>query len=219
MLSAVGGAEKPPRVVLVSSGGTVYDPTEPPPYHEQSPVRPTTAYGKAKLALERTVERELPAEARTVVRVANAYGPGQQVGDGQGVIAHWLHAAAEGRPMVLIGDAATARDFVFVDDVADALVRVHLADRPPSVVNVGSGTPTSLGDLHDLVAAVVGRPAESVVATPARRFDQSRTWLDVRIAEEALGWRPATPLAAGVEATWRALRIPSAAGVPPLPTG
>lgn len=219
VLSTVAGAEIPPRVVLVSSGGTVYDPAEPPPYTEGSPLKPTTAYGRAKLALEQLVEGALPPQARTIVRVANAYGPGQQVGDGQGVIAHWLHAAAEGRPLVLIGDAGTARDFVYVDDVADALVRIHRSGDPPPVVNVGSGQPTSLGELRAVVARVVGRPAGDVVSTPARLFDQSRTWLDVSLAEATLGWRPATQLPAGVEATWHALTARSAAGAPPLRTG
>src|SRR5262249_27099977 len=53
LLRALERLADPPRVVLVSSGGTVYDPAEPPPYREGSPTRPHGAYGRAKLELER----------------------------------------------------------------------------------------------------------------------------------------------------------------------
>lgn len=202
MLHAVAQLEIPPRVVLVSSGGTVYDAMGEPPYAEDSAVRPATAYGKAKVRLEAAVQAG--ASESTIVRVANAYGPGQRVGRGQGVIAHWLHAAAHRKPLVLIGDPETARDFVFVDDLVDALVRVHHASSPPPVMNIGAGHPTTLGELRRIILDVIGLPA-AFVAEPARGFDTSRTWLDIRLAEKTLGWRPTTTLAEGVARTWFAL--------------
>jgi UDP-glucose 4-epimerase len=206
LLEATHGAERMPRVVVVSSGGTVYDPTHIPPYAEDSPLGPVTAYGRAKLRLEHTLERSgLPDDCRVIVRVSNAYGPGQRVGAGQGVIAHWLDAAVHGRPLVLFGDPATARDYVYVGDVVDALVRIHRSAAPPAVVNVGSGEPTSLATLHDVISQVVGRRADHFVTESARAFDLSRTWLDIRRAEQTLGWRPATSLRAGITSTWRAL--------------
>lgn len=217
MLDAVSSAARPPRVVLVSSGGTVYDPAYPPPYDEASPLGPTTAYGRAKVRLEAALDRSgLPAGCWTIVRVSNAYGPGQRVGEGQGVIAHWLHAAAHGDPLVLFGDPATVRDFVYVDDVADALVRLHRVPEAPPVVNVGSGEPTTLAELLTIVCNVAGRRAADVVTDPARTFDQSRTWLDVGRARRELGWRPATSLAAGIAATWADLvaDLPAAATAP-----
>lgn len=216
MLSAVAELTTMPRVVLVSSGGTVYDPAGEPPFAEDSALGPVTAYGRTKLRLERALQSS-PVRVSTIVRVSNAYGPGQRVGRGQGVIAHWLHAAAQGEPLVLLGDPETARDFVFVDDLADALVRIHRAAEAPPVVNVGAGEPTSLGHLQKLVLDVVGESA-TFENRPARGFDTDRTWLDVRLAGRALGWRPTTPLRDGIASTWASItRRGDAGGAAPTP--
>ena len=200
-----------PRVVLVSSGGTVYDPAATPPYAESAPVRPTGAYGAAKLALEQSLTAA-HGRAAVVVRVANAYGPGQPAAGGQGVVAHWLRSAADGGPVTIFGDPQTTRDYVYVADIADALLRVHLAVDPPPVVNVGSGRPTTLAQLADVVLDVVGRDRTELRHLPARSFDLSRTWLDVTLAEQSLGWVAATELHEGVTAAWAELHASTQVG-------
>lgn len=204
LLAGLEAIDDPARVVLLSSGGTVYDPDAEPPYREDGPLRPVTAYGRAKVRLEEALAAaRLPAGRGVVVRVANAYGPGQPVGRGQGVIAHWLRAAAAGEPLVLLGDPATVRDYVYIGDIADALARIHQVASVPPVLNVGSGLPLSLGDLASIIVGVVADPAIEIQVRPARRFDLSRTWLDVGLAEAALGWRAGTSMADGVRAAWR----------------
>jgi UDP-glucose 4-epimerase len=203
LLRAIERLADPPRVVLVSSGGTVYDPAVPPPYREDSPARPRGAYGRAKLELERLLHESALGPGRAVaVRVSNAYGPGQPAASGQGVIAYWLRALAAGDPITIFGDPATTRDYVYVDDIAAALAAVHRRPGPlPRVLNVGSGVPTSLEDLADLVRTAAGSRTE-IVREPARGFDVPHSWLDVRLAADLLGWQPATPLPAGVAAAW-----------------
>jgi UDP-glucose 4-epimerase len=192
-----------PRVVLLSSGGTVYDEQAEPPYAEDSPTVPRSAYGRAKLALE---HRLLAAAADPVVlRVANAYGPGQQVAPGQGVIAHWLHALATGQPLHVFGDPSVARDYVHVADVARAARLVVEHDpRGHTVLNVGAGRATSLAELLEAVTAATGVPPE-VHRHDARTFDARSTWLDTDRAQRTLGWRPRVGLHDGVAGTWRAV--------------
>lgn len=193
----------PPKVILVSSGGTVYDPAIPPPHREDSPARPRGAYGRAKLDLERLLHGAALGPGRAVVvRVSNAYGPGQPATSGQGVIAHWLRALSAGDPITIFGDPATTRDYVYVDDVAAALVAVHRhPGRLPPVLNVGSGTPTSLAALADLVRTAAGSDAP-ILREPARGFDVPHSWLDVRLAADMVGWRQGTTLPVGVAAAW-----------------
>jgi UDP-glucose 4-epimerase len=205
LLSAVRRLPVPPRVVLLSSGGTVYDPAAAPPYAEDAPTGPRTAYGRAKLALETALARAgLPDTA--VLRVANVYGPGQPAVSGQGVVGHWLRAARAGLPLTVYGDPDTTRDYVYVADVAEALLAVHLAAAPAPVLNVGSGVPTSLRTLAALVRDAVGDPAPPCEVLPARGFDLAHTWLDVSLAATDLGWRARTPLPVGLSLSWAAAR-------------
>jgi UDP-glucose 4-epimerase len=197
-----------PRVVLLSSGGTVYDPSVAAPYTEVSPVRGVTAYARAKLALEQALlSAGLPEACKLVVRAANAYGPGQPARRKQGVISHWLHAAQERRPLVLFGERRTVRDYVYIDDLVDALVKIHVvAGEMPPILNVGSGRPTSLGEVAQTVLDVVGDTTLPIDLRPARPFDLPDTWLDIDLATRTLGWRPRTSLHDGVAAAWGSIR-------------
>lgn len=191
------------RVVLLSSGGTVYGRT-PPPHAEDAEPRPDSAYGAAKLALEEALHRHRPGSVS--VRVANAYGPGQPAASGQGVVSHWLRALRDDDDVVLFGDLATTRDFVFVDDVAEALSTLDAHPGPvPTTLNVGSGRPTSLAELVDVVHDVAAPARLRIERRPARSFDVEESWLDVRRAEHLLGWRARTDLRTGVARAWAAM--------------
>lgn len=205
-LHAVRGLPAPPTVVLLSSGGTVYDPDTAPPYAETAPTRPLSAYGGAKLALESLLAGAALPRFVTL-RVSNAYGPGQPVASGQGVIAHWLRAGRRGEDVRLFGDPETTRDYVYVDDIAAAMVAVDACQEPlPPVLNVGSGRPTTLRELAETVLEVVDDPALRLVVEPRRSFDVPRTWLDVSLAGDVLGWLPVTSLTDGIAAAWSEVR-------------
>lgn len=193
-----------PRTILLSSGGTVYDDEADPPYAETSPVRPRTAYGAAKLQLERILLS--CDESGLVLRISNAYGPGQTVAPGQGVIAHWMHAIAAGQDVHIFGDANVSRDYVHVDDVSRAVAAAIESDYDEHrILNIGAGRPTTLHELHGMTAAAVGDLSIEPVQHPARLFDARSTWLDCGRAATTLGWYPTIPLAEGLVATWRAL--------------
>lgn len=199
-----------PGVLMFSSGGTVYAPDLPPPYREDSPTRPTTAYGSAKLVQEQILFQASDFVQPAVLRLSNVYGVGQRVQGGLGVVAHWLAAAAAGRPLSIIGDPATQRDYVYIDDVVDAALRllrlqsVRESKREPAVLNIGAGVPTSLTTLHRTVESVVGRPLP-VTYSVARHFDRQDVWLDVGAAATTLGWRATTGLRIGISQTWAAI--------------
>jgi UDP-glucose 4-epimerase len=206
-LAADGGHR---LVVVPGSGGTCYDPQVEPPYSESSPTAPVTAYGRARLEMERLLaERSWPDGLRGLaLRIANVYGPGQRAGTGQGVIAHWLDSALAGRPLHVFGDVDTQRDYVYVDDVARAFRLVDKAFAAGAlnadVLNIGTGVPTSLADIVEVIRCVVGHDLR-VVYDPARSFDRHGTWLDVSRAAEVLGWTATTPFAEGVARQWAAL--------------
>lgn len=208
-----------PTVVLASSGGTVYDPAVPPPYGEDTAVLPTTVYGRAKRDLERELLSWDSALTPMVLRLANVYGPGQPAARGYGVLPHWLRALADGSRLRVYGSLRSRRDYVHVDDVVDAMVRVHFAgcdDRPPQlprILNIGSGRPTALVELLGLVVDVAGR-AVTAEFEPARPFDRSDSWLDPGEAQRRLDWRAGIRLEEGVREMWERVLRDCRAGSP-----
>ncbi|WP_296665898.1 NAD-dependent epimerase/dehydratase family protein [Demequina sp.] len=189
-----------PRIVLLSSGGAIYGRPGFPAYRETDDPHPANAYGAFKLEQERILAGA--HETTTAVRIANAYGPGQRGARGQGVLAIWMRAILAGRPITILGTGEVERDYVYVGDAVDAIARVvERADAPP-VLNVGSGHPTHLNDLLDLVEYVVGHERVRVERLPARGVDPDSTWLDVSLARESLAWMPSTPLADGIARMW-----------------
>jgi UDP-glucose 4-epimerase len=200
-MSAFATLRTAPRVVFLSSGGTIYGPPDRAPYAEGRAPHPVNAYGALKSALEARL-RSTGLEA-VALRVSNAYGPGQVPAPGQGVIAHWLSAALRHEPITVYGDWVATRDYVFIDDVVEAVVRAHeLSGGLPPALNIGSGAPSTLNDVLAAVRAAVGADRLEVRVEARRETDTSDTWLDVSLARSALGWNAKVALAEGVESAW-----------------
>jgi len=193
-------------IVLLSSGGTVYGSAQPP-HSESTTPRPTSDYGRSKLELERLLGRG--GTRSVIVRVSNAYGPGQPPAPGQGVIGHWLRALLHQEPVTVFGDLKTVRDYVFVSDVVDLLARLHGSVEVPEILNVGSGTPTPLATVVDAIHTVVGNRHLEIEFEPRRPFDLPAAWLDVSLAAERLGWSATTELTDGVAQMWSWLCSPA----------
>src|SRR5206468_1773785 len=151
------------------------------------------AYGRAKLMLEHCVLQSL--SDAVVIRVANAYGPGQPAARGQGVVAHWLGALSRDESVIVYGDPTTSRDYIYVGDVASALLIAARVDgKLPPILNVGSGRATSLADLLHHVIRVVDKERVQVEYALSRGFDVSANWLDVSLANNILDWSPSIEL-------------------------
>jgi len=128
----------------------------------------------------------------SALATSSVYGSRQRVGGG--VVAALIEAATRGEPARLTGDGRQTRDFVYVDDVVDAIVRARQRGSG-LVVNVGTGVQTTLRDLAALVAR--DSPPPSFVA--ARPDELVRFSLSSVRARIHLGWAPWTALADGVE--------------------
>jgi UDP-glucose 4-epimerase len=134
--------------------------------------------------------------ARTPTVVANVYGPGEPHHGSQGLIGVARSAIRAHRPVVVYGDGTAMRDFVHVDDVADAVVA--LADRPDDtrVLNVGSGRSDSVLDVIHMVARSLGAEAK-LEHQPGRPTDVPVVQLDVSALRATIDFEP-RDLAAGV---------------------
>lgn len=190
------------RIVFASSGGTVYGIPDVVPTPEGSPTRPITSYGISKLAIEMYLElyRYHYGMDCRILRLSNPYGPHQTERNEQGVISAFLRRAMAGKPVEVWGDGSVARDFIYIEDVVDALIRSALHVGAHRTFNIGSGIALSISEVISAISKVLGREVERIYFE-ARPIDVARSVLDVRLAERELGWRPRMSLMKGLEVT------------------
>ncbi len=188
------------RVVLASSGA-VYGEQPEQPLREDMIPNPDSPYAVSKLAAEtyvRTIGMLWGIETVSL-RIFNAYGPGQQLPASHApVIPRFLKAAQSGASVVIFGDGNQTRDFVYVDDVVEALIAAASApnvDR--QVINVGSGVETSLNGLVSAIEQVMGRHLEPIYNT-SQPGGVRRMCADLSRAQTLLGFTPKTTLLEGL---------------------
>jgi UDP-glucose 4-epimerase len=188
------------RVVLASSGA-VYGQQARQPLSEDMIPNPDSPYAVSKLAAETYVKTlgGLWGIETVALRIFNAYGPGQQLPASHApVVPRLLKAALTGASLVIFGDGDTTRDFVYVDDVVDALFAAATAEQiDRHVINVGSGVETSLKQLVAAISALTGKDHEALY-NPEQSAGVMQMQADLACANKMLGFAPHHSLAEGL---------------------
>jgi UDP-glucose 4-epimerase len=120
-------------------------------------------------------------------------------------VAVFLDRALRGQPIQIWGDGSVVRDYLYVGDVAEALVKAASFEGEPCIFNIGSGMGLSLNDLVAEIRNLTGRNIE-VQYTAGRNVDVPANVLDCSRAREHLGWRARTPFAEGLRRTYEWMR-------------
>lgn len=189
------------RVVFVSSGGTVYgDAITPTP--ESHPKHPICAYGISKLAVENylSLYERLHGIVGVSLRVSNPYGPFQYARKQQGVIGTFISKSLAGEALEIWGDGSVVRDYVYISDVVDSLIRSASYSGSQRVFNIGSGVGTSLRDIIETLADLIDHEV-LVNYKDARNLDVSKSVLDCTLAERELSWKASHDLRQGMQQT------------------
>lgn len=196
------------RVILASSGGTVYAEAAALPIEETAPKLPASPYGVAKLASEHYLAMfaRLYGIEAVALRYSNVYGPRQNPHGEAGVVAIFARTLLAGQPPVVYGDGEQTRDLVYVADVAAASIVASRCGPPPlkdidgCAYNIGTGVETSVNQLAALISEVAGC-APGIRHAPARLGEIRRNALTPDKAARELRWRPATSLIEGLRST------------------
>jgi UDP-glucuronate 4-epimerase len=187
--------------LVYASSSSVYGASTPPPFREDAPAdRPLNLYGATKRANELMAHASshLHGLPTSGLRFFTVYGPW---GRPDMAPMLFLRAMAEARPLALHGEGRMRRDFTFVDDVAEAVLRV--LDRPPRgappyrLLNVGRGQPVAVRDFVSLLEQHLGRRAE-VESRPAQAAEMEATWADPTALERETGFQPRVSVEEGV---------------------
>lgn len=193
------------RLVHVGSAseyGPVGDPLT-----ESAPARPTSLYGQTKLdGTERLLAVRRRKGCRALVaRLFTVYGPGEHPGR---LLPSLLRAARTGERLALTS-GTQRRDFTYVEDVAEGLLRLGVLDQVPGLVNLATGKLTPVRQFAECAARIVGlRPGQTQFgALPTRSDEPQQGCPDLSLLETLLGWRPATPIAEGIHRAWEFRRV------------
>jgi UDP-glucose 4-epimerase len=182
------------KLIVTSSGGTVYGVAAQMPISETAPTVPVSPYGIVKLSIERYslmfhLLRSLPV---VIVRPANAYGVGQQPFMGQGFIATAIGHILREEPISLFGNGQTIRDYIHVADVATGILSALQMGGNGESYNIGTSIGRSNLEIIESLkqlAAKEGRPVR-VDLLPARGFDVPSNVLSYAKLHADTGWKP-----------------------------
>jgi UDP-glucose 4-epimerase len=191
------------KKVVAASTASVYGLADefPTPEH-QHPYHNRTWYGASKVMLEGLLRsfNDMYGLPYVALRYFNVYGPRMDThGKYTEVMIRWMERLERGQRPLILGDGTQTMDFVYVEDVARANVRALASDVSDDVFNVASGRETSLKELAELLAKVMGRPAD-VEYGPERTVNAvTRRLAATARAERALGFRAEVSLEDGLE--------------------
>ena len=190
------------KIIFVSSGGTVYGNAPSQSFKETDPTDPICSYGIVKLAIEKylALYEYLYGLRFISFRVSNAFGEKQRPGP-QGVISAFIQKALKGLPLEVWGDGSVVRDYVYVHDVVDGLVRGSEYEGPCRIFNVGSGTGRSLNEVIGALRLITGEPIKCVYKE-SRPVDVPRSVLDVSLIKRELAWIPRVDFSTALARTW-----------------
>jgi UDP-glucose 4-epimerase len=197
-----------PSAKLVFPGSRLeYGRVDALPVAEDAPMSPLCMHAVHKMAVEQyiAIYGRLYGLRSTVVRLTNPYGGGQPAGRvAYGIVNRMIELALENHPLPVYGDGAQRRDYIYIDDVVDALIAIGAsAATDGHVYNLGSGVGTSFVDMARTVVELVG--AGQIVFEPwpalAGQIETGDFVADISRLSHALGWQPATALAAGLRKT------------------
>lgn len=197
--------QHPERFVLASSGCSIYGAQAPLPLREEfMSMHLTTPYQITKMLGELYANffwhhHDLPV---VKTRFFNSYGPGEVPGQYRNVIPNFIYWAMLDEPLPFTGTGDETRDFTYVGDIVDALLRAgYVEEAIGEDINIASGEEVNILDLAELVNELVGNRAGIQQAEPRVWDTKKRLRASIDRARELLGYEPATEFGDGVKDT------------------
>lgn len=187
-------ADRGVKLVLVSSGGTVYGEAVELPIRETHPTKPISPYGVTKLTLENYAYLYAATHGLkfVCVRPSNAYGAGQRPFVGQGFVSTAMASIMNAQPVKIFGERGTIRDYIYVSDLASGIVSALERGGLSETYNIGSGVGRSNMDVVEAMSPLMNEISckTCVEHLPVRVFDVHANVLDPTKLNQHTGWKP-----------------------------
>jgi UDP-glucose 4-epimerase len=190
------------KIVFASTGGAIYGEQEVFPAPETHPARPISPYGITKLVAEHYMYYYHVVHGLDYIslRYANVYGPRQDPDGEAGVVAIFIRKMLSGDVPTIFGSGEQTRDFVYVEDVAEANILSLKYEGNSHIFNIGTGVETSINQLYSHLASIL-EPSQDVRYGEPKEGEQLRSVIDSSRAFRDFNWQPLTPLRDGLQKT------------------
>ncbi len=189
------------KFLFISSCAVYGDPAYLP-VDEETPTNPISPYAKSKLHSEQAC---LSLNGKNLVksvvlRFFNVYGPRQGLNDYSGVITKFIDSIKQKKPLTVYGDGSQTRDFVYVQDIVNAIVLALENDSVTGeIFNIGFGKKTTIQELAQTILTLTTSDLE-ILNLPVREGDILHSYANISKAKKHLGYKPKFKLKEGLEA-------------------
>lgn len=199
------------KLVVVSSGGTIYGMPISIPIPEDHPTNPISPYGITKLVIEKyaLMYHKLSNVPVICVRPSNVYGEGQRPYTGQGFIPTAIASVLDGRKITMFGQTGTIRDYIHVSDTAKGIVSAAEFGAPGDIYNIGTGVGRNNKEILDIISQHATKEglAVNIKLLPPRSLDVPANVLDNTRLESISGWKPEISIEEGILRMWNSMKI------------
>jgi UDP-glucose 4-epimerase len=193
------------KVIFFSSGGTIYGDIDDKKIGENTLPQPISPYGIGKLTIEHYLRyfKKTHGLNYMVYRIANPYGPGQNIYGKQGVIPIFMHHYIKNKnePLTIFGDGSMLRDYIYIDDLISMVIESYNKVNNSDVYNVGTSKGVSI---NELVSAIEKCSLYSIkkkhIDTPSTYIQNSV--LNISRFVEEFNLKPSINLEEGIRRTW-----------------
>lgn len=195
------------EIVFASSGGGIYGKKPKYPISEKETPQPTSPHAISKITIEYFLEyfSRIYNTPYLIYRISNPYGPRQIPKKGFGVVPTLFSHILQNKPPILFDNGKLIRDFIYIDDVINAIVRSFHKRTKYHVYNIGSGKGVSLKTLWQEIKKITKTELQPILK-PKRPIDVDTVTLNIDRFKKEFNWEPKTELSLGLEKTWRAYR-------------
>ena len=191
------------KVIFLSSGGTVYGEVDSDKIDETMITSPESPYAIGKLTIENYLRyfKSTQGLDYIIYRVANPYGPGQNVLGKQGVVPIFMHKVLEKEPLNIFGDGSMVRDYFYIGDLTRMITESYFKQNKYNEYNLGSGKGTTVSRLVEAIESCAGYVVvKNHSDVPPTYIHKSVLSIDRFVNEFSIS--PSTSLEDGLKRTW-----------------
>lgn len=190
------------KVVFISSGGTVYGKEATCPLSEETPTNPISSYGIQKITIEKLLYlyNYMYGLDYRIIRLANPYGPYQRPNGVLGAVTTFTYKAIKREEIQVYGDGSVVRDYIYIDDAINAIIKVVNGENKHHTFNLGCGYGTSIKELLLMIEKALGIELK-IVYRAGRTVDVPVNYLDISRYEKYYGKLNPISLEEGIKRT------------------